>query len=113
MKARRILLADDDPQLVQLMGRYLERFDYEIVVAGSTAAAWRAVEEGPAFVVAIVDVTLDAPNGQELARKLLAASEGTTVILTSGYAADVHALETEFPRPRELSAKAVHGRDAG
>ena len=38
----RILLADDDSQLLRLMGVYLNRAGYRVTEAASAAEAWKA-----------------------------------------------------------------------
>ena len=93
---------DDEPQLVELMRRYLERLGYEIVTAGDTGEAWSLVEGGPAFRTAIIDLTVpgragEPLTGEELARRVLAADASARVILASGYAADVSPIQAAFP----------------
>jgi DNA-binding NtrC family response regulator len=95
---RRILVVDDDPQLVRLVARYLEHLGYEVVNTGGTAEGWELVEAEPeAFRLAIIDVTMARPAGEELAWRILTARPLMHVILTSGYPADLSRVEDAFP----------------
>jgi DNA-binding NtrC family response regulator len=97
MRGRRILLVDDEAQLVQLMSRYLERFGYETAAAGSTEETRRLIEEGGSFAAVIIDASLNNNSGGNLARQVLAGAPQTKVILASGYPFDVQPLAAEFP----------------
>jgi DNA-binding response OmpR family regulator len=48
----KVLVADDDPHILQMVGRYLERLGYEVLTARDSASALGLVRaESPAFVV--------------------------------------------------------------
>ncbi len=98
MHSRQILVVDDEPHLMQLVTRYLERLTYEAVCACSTKEAWELVGRDPgAFDLVLIDVTMVDPGGEELARRILESRPGTQVILSSGYAVDLSAMERDFP----------------
>lgn len=91
----RILLVDDEPQLIAIMKRYLERLGYEVIATSGTAAAWEKIEKDPAaLALAVVDMTMPGMSGEELARRILAAHPTIRVIAASGYPVDVKALES-------------------
>ncbi len=93
-----ILIADDEPQLVVIMKRYLERLGYEVASAGTAAAAWKAVEADPrAYGVALVDISLPGMGGVELSRRMLEANPEMRVIASSGYPVDLQPLEAQAP----------------
>lgn len=94
----RILIADDEPQLVTIMKRYLERLGYLVDSAGTAAAAWKAVEADPgAYAAAVVDISLPGMGGEELSRRLLEANPEIRVIASSGYPVDLQPLEARAP----------------
>ncbi len=99
MNPGRILVVDDEPQLTKLITRYLEHQGYEVLALADPQDAWARLEREPgAFALAIIDLTIEgAIRGEELARRFLTADPAARVILTSGYAADVAAVENTFP----------------
>ena len=105
---------DDEPQLIALVTRYLERLGYEVIRTETTGEAWARVEPDPgAFPLAIIDLTMPGLGGEELARRMLAAHRETRVLLTSGYAADVRALERDFPGRAAFLQKPFNGDRLG
>ena len=91
-------MVDDEPQLVRLVTRYLERLGYQVVSTGSTEEAWGLVELEPlGFFLAIIDVSMENPTGEELAWRILSARPQAYVILSSGYAADLGNIEHAYP----------------
>lgn len=91
-------MVDDEPQLVRLVTRYLERMGYQVVSTGSTEEAWGLVEREPlGFFLAIIDVSMENPTGEELAWRILSARPQAYVILSSGYAADLAHIEEAHP----------------
>lgn len=63
---KRILLADDDPQLRRLLRRALERAGYSVtVVANGLEAALRYAEEAGAFDLAIMDIRMPELQGDQ------------------------------------------------
>lgn len=93
-----ILIVDDEPQLIAIMQRYLERMGFDVETAGTTAAAWGKIEADPGgYVMAVVDMSMTGIGGAELCRRILAASPRLRAIASSGYPTDVQALETAAP----------------
>jgi two-component system cell cycle sensor histidine kinase/response regulator CckA len=117
MTSRQILVVDDEPQLVQLVTRYLERLNYNAVYARTTKDAWEMIaRDAGAFGLVVIDVTMMDPGGEELARRILESRPGTRVIVSSGYPVDVTAIERDFsgrvgflqkPYTGEMLAEAV------
>jgi DNA-binding NtrC family response regulator len=93
----RILAVDDEPQLVLLVTRYLEHLGYEVVYESRTESAWERVERGERFALAIVDFSMEGPTAEELGRRILGVDAEARVMLMSGYAADLRAIEEAFP----------------
>ena len=68
----RILIADDDRMSTMMLGRTLEQWGFEVVVAHDGAAAWEHIigDEPPAL--AIVDWMMPGLDGIELCRRIRA-----------------------------------------
>ncbi|MEZ4332801.1 MAG: response regulator [Myxococcota bacterium] len=83
---RSILLVDDDPQLLRLMTRLLEKSGHVVRSATSAVEALTCFEDGPpGFELAILDVNLAAGGGAEaLLPELRARIPELEVVLISG-----------------------------
>jgi DNA-binding NtrC family response regulator len=93
----RILVVDDEPQLVLLVTRYLEHLGYEVVYENTTESAWKRVENGGGFALAIIDFSMPGLSAEELGRRILRKVAGAQVMVMSGYAADLRAFAEDFP----------------
>ena len=94
----RILLVDDDPSLLKMMGVYLGRLGYSVTLADSTEKAWAEVEEAPSgYDVAVLDGSMPGLSMQDLALKMLRANPSLCVVAASGYAMDTTAMEAAAP----------------
>ena len=118
-----VLVADDDPDILDLVRYRLERSGYEVATATDGAEAVRlAGELAPAL--AVLDVMMPSLDGLEATRRLRGdpATAGIPVILLTAKAQDADVQEgflagaDDYIRkpfsPRELSARvqAVLGR---
>lgn len=83
---RSILVVDDDPQLLRLMARLLEKAGHVVQTAASAADALACFEDAPpGFELAILDVNLAAGGGAEaLLPELRARVPQLEVVLISG-----------------------------
>src|SRR5260370_26055646 len=96
--ARRILIVDDEPSLLKMMGVYLERLGYSVTALNGTDAAWREVESSSAdFAVAVLDASMPGMSMQALALRLLQANPAMCVGAASGYPVDMRAAEAAPP----------------
>jgi two-component system C4-dicarboxylate transport response regulator DctD len=94
----RILIVDDEPALLKMMGLYLTRMGYAVTTLESTEKAWAAaVEARGEFAAAVLDATLRGLSAQDLALRLLAANPSMCVMIASGYPVDMSAIEAEAP----------------
>ena len=84
----RILLAEDDGAMRTYLARVLSNAGYSIqaVGCGTEAAPLLAKEH---FDLLLSDIVMPEMDGQNLARKLLAAYPQLKVMFMSGYTADV------------------------
>jgi CheY-like chemotaxis protein len=96
--ARRILIVDDEPPLLRMMGVYLGRQGYTVTTADTTDKAWALVEPDPsAFDVVVLDGSMAGMTMEELATRMLNASPSLCVLGASGYPVDITELAAKAP----------------
>ena len=94
----RILLVDDEPSLLKMMGVYLGRVGYSVTLANSTEKAWAEVEAAPSgYDIAVLDGSMPGLSMEDLALRMLRANPSLCVVAASGYAMDITAVEAEAP----------------
>ena len=86
--ARRVLLVDDNIDMVETLQMLLETVGFEVAVAtDADSALAQAVRFGPD--VAVVDIGLPGTSGLELAPRLRAATrKGLRLVAFSGFGTD-------------------------
>jgi len=96
--AERILLVDDEPSLLKMMGVYLGRLGYSVTLANSTEKAWAEVEAAPSgYAIAVLDGSMPGLSMEDLALKMLRANPSLCVVAASGYSMDTTAVEAAAP----------------
>jgi two-component system alkaline phosphatase synthesis response regulator PhoP len=80
----RILVVDDEPALLELVGRFIQRSGFSAETCASAAAAAEVFTPGR-YSAAVVDRTLPDRDGLECAIEWLAQDPELRVILCSGY----------------------------
>jgi CheY-like chemotaxis protein len=117
----KVLLVDDDPDLVRALTRWLRMWGYEPVPAMTGLEAMRALESEAAPRVIILDWDMPPPNGVEICRMLRARPDGASryvLMLTARQHKNdlVEALEsgaddflTKPFHPRELQLRLAKG----
>ena len=99
MALARILLVDDQPQLLQLIERYLKRLDYEVESYTFAVDALRAFETAPSqYDVAIVDLSLPDMPGDALLAKMVELKPDLLMLVCSGTPFTVNSLPLEVQR---------------
>ena len=94
----RILLVDDEPSLLKMMGVYLGRLGYSVTLANSTEKAWAEVEAAPSgYAIAVLDGSMPGLSMEDLALKMLRANPSLCVVAASGYSMDTTAVEAAAP----------------
>lgn len=78
MTGQSILVVDDEPQIREIVGLYLERAGFQVRLAGDGPAALQALTAALPDLV-ILDVMLPGVDGLEITRRL--RSEGSTPII--------------------------------
>lgn len=79
---RRVLVAEDDRSLAELMRTTLEGAGYEVVVAYTGRDAWNAISPDVSLVV--LDVLMPGISGDAIAEDLARARPSLPVLLTTG-----------------------------
>jgi len=103
-----ILLADDDPAMLDLAKRALELDGHTVKTADDGAEARAAIQAGGAFHVLVTDIQMPGVDGLTLAKAALAKHPSLKVLLISAHAdvldgarsldpARVHLLAKPFP----------------
>ena len=97
----RILVVEDDEQLLRVTSEMLTELGYQVLHAGNGAEAIRVLRSDQELDVLFSDIAMpQGMNGVELAREAKRLRNGIKVLLTSGYARDVlarHRALDEFP----------------
>ncbi len=77
----KILVVDDDPDILLLVSRYLEKEGYRVDTASDTQEAGRMLADGR-FGLVVLDLMMPGEDGLSLARSLRASSDIPILMLT-------------------------------
>ena len=103
---QRILVVDDDPALLKMIGLFLTRMGFSVTLTDSTDRAWAAVEQAAdGLAGAVLDASMAGLSTQDLASRLLAANSSLCVVVASGYPVDMTALQAVAGRRVEFVQK--------
>jgi signal transduction histidine kinase/CheY-like chemotaxis protein len=99
--SERILVVDDNEDLLEVTSAMLGSFGYEVVCARNGLEALKLLKSGEHFALLFSDIVMPSGmNGIELAREARRLCKDIKILLTSGYAGDAlerhHAVD-EFP----------------
>lgn len=84
-RRRTVLVADDDPRMLELLTRILQRENYELITAESGPAAITAVAGRPTLDLLIADVMMPDMKGPELADELRVTYPDLPVLFQTGF----------------------------
>ncbi|MGA2268401.1 MAG: response regulator [Bryobacteraceae bacterium] len=94
----RILIVDDEPSVLKMMGVYLGRLGYSVTTTNSTQKAWAQVEAAPSdYAIAVLDGSMPGLSMEDLALKMLRANPSLCVVAASGYSVDTSAMDAVAP----------------
>jgi signal transduction histidine kinase len=97
----RILMVDDNEDLLEVTSAMLTTFGYQVSCARNGAEALQIIQGGQQFELLFSDIVMPSGmNGIELAREARRLNKDIKILLTSGYARDVlerHRAVGEFP----------------
>src|SRR3954454_1714083 len=82
MSGETILIVDDEPTIVEVVGLYLQREGYRVVTAADGAAALSLVEQQRPDLV-VLDLMLPGLSGLEVTKRLRAGGELPIIMLTA------------------------------
>ncbi len=86
----RILIVEDEKQILNLAGMYLEQLGYEIMTAHSPEQALPLVETCSGDIhLLLTDVVMPGMNGKEFEQRIRQLKPGIKTLFMSGYTADV------------------------
>lgn len=86
MPGQRLLIVDDEPLLLELLKRYLERSGYVVRMALDPATALTLFELDPDAVdLVITDLTFEDINGEEMLARMRARRPDLRAVIASGY----------------------------
>jgi DNA-binding NtrC family response regulator len=92
LKGLRMLFADDEQSLQELMRAELPRLGIDLTVCGDGKAAVKALEKN-IFDLALLDIRMPGLTGVEVLQQIKAVSPSTEVILLTGHASLETAVE--------------------
>lgn len=82
-EAYRVLVVDDEPDLLEVVRMTLEAGGYDVACAGSSKEALAIIEKNGLPHLAVVDIMMPGMNGLELSRRLLKFSDLPIILLTA------------------------------
>lgn len=83
MKGVRILLVDDEPEIIRLLTRRLRRQGYEVTPETDSGQALARLQQG-SFDLAIVDFMMPGMNGLDLAAQCCRRRPGLKILMLTG-----------------------------
>ena len=83
-QSARILIADDEPNICQVLATVLTREGHHVLVSHDGEQAMRMLEEHEIDLL-ITDVVMPKMSGQQLAERLIVMYPDTKVLFMSGY----------------------------
>jgi DNA-binding NtrC family response regulator len=82
----RILVVDDEQQLLKVLSRYLAKLGYTVVASSSTEEAWKHIQAAPeSYSLALIDATISGLSAEELTQRILTSNPHIKVVAASGY----------------------------
>ena len=108
----RILIVDDEEQLVLLMQRILEDLGYQIISRTSSVEALHAFSAEPKkFDLVITDMTMPNMTGLQLAQKMHEIRPDIPIIICTGFSEGVNPEKAKAAGVREQVNKPVLKRE--
>ncbi|WP_427912289.1 ATP-binding protein [Ramlibacter sp. MMS24-I3-19] len=84
--AERVLVVDDQPDVLEMAGELLRTLGFDVLTAGSGEQALELLKRTPGVQLLFTDVVMPGMSGVDLARKAKAFAPELKVLLASGYA---------------------------
>jgi PAS domain S-box-containing protein len=85
-----LLLVEDEPAILAISRKVLERLGYKVLTASTPAEAIRLAEANASEIhLLVTDVVMPGMNGRDLANQLLSLRPNLKCLFMSGYTADI------------------------
>lgn len=95
--AARLLLVEDEPGLLDLLKKYLERLGYRVDAHSTPEGALASFEQDPqGYALVITDLTMPGISGEQMLERMRARSPKLRAILTSGYPYEPRSRQVAF-----------------
>jgi CheY-like chemotaxis protein len=103
--AVKILVVDDEPDVLDMASFHLSDQGYQVVTAGNAAAALQALEANPDVALLFTDIVMPGGiDGFELADRARQLHPGLRILYTSGFLKDEGVWHGSLlPKPWRLS----------
>lgn len=85
LQAQRLLLVDDEPDLLEITFELLTAYGFDVVRAASAEAALNVLQERADIEILLTDVVMPGMSGLQLAYKARELNPQLKIILVSGY----------------------------
>jgi CheY-like chemotaxis protein len=109
-----VLMVEDEPAIMRMGQRMLERLGYKVLAAGTHSDALRLAREyGNGINLLITDVIMPGMSGRDLADQVNAVCPGINTLFMSGYTADVIANRGVLEEGVNFIQKPFSMRDLG
>ena len=109
-----ILLVEDEPMILELTAKMLERLGYGVLAVRTPGEAIRLAREHAGGIdLLMTDVVMPEMNGRDLAQNLLAICPGIRQLFMSGYTANVIAHHGVLDEGVHFIQKPFTSRDLG
>lgn len=83
MRKKKILIADDEARITDLISDYLTAAGYETVVAGDGNAALEAFQQNKDLSAVILDIMMPGPDGWQVCKEIRKTSAVPVLMLTA------------------------------
>ena len=90
--AYKILIVDDEPEMVQMLSRSLSRNGYEIITAFSGKEAITSIKSCPDLI--LLDINMPEMDGIEALKRIKAADPSASVIMCSAMGQQAMVIES-------------------
>jgi CheY-like chemotaxis protein len=105
----RVMVVDDEPDVVEIIGRYLSKEGLEIIgQTDSVGALNRLLSDPRPFDLVITDLDMPQCSGADLCKRLHATHPNMPVILITGYGRSVSQEEIAQAGIREMLSKPIN-----
>jgi signal transduction histidine kinase len=86
--ADRILLVDDEPEIVEALKIFLDEEGYSSELVSSGVAALELLEKDAAFTVILLDIKMPGLDGVTVLKRIMASGSDAAIIMMSGHGSE-------------------------